>query len=380
MGSRLKNNNPPEHINKQRPTMAMATTRLNFKTLNQKNFSLALDETCITVEDLICKMEDTFGRENLYKLIFAGKLLKEEKNLSDYNLNNKIPIIVMITKSQIKSDSPKPTGISEELDLDSANFKRTRTVTEDSGIEEDFNSDHFVLESELNSVIEIIKSCDYLSQPTQAASLTRQEIIVNIEGYCEEMEAEEDFREMLTDYLDKIEAAQFNKAQVMALLEDLQDIYDEPRDKTEKRDNRMSDFETVHSDCFNDTDDEVLENDLESKLGRLLDMGFGREDSEAALETANNNLTAAVEILMPSSRTPDSANLAKMTNPLSFLRDIEEFQFLRYQVLHDPNLLQPLLISFGQSHPDIMKVINQNKDIFISMIYEQTGAKTHGRH
>merc|ERR1711936_588549 len=107
--------------------IAMATTKLNFKTLDQKNFSLSLDSTCVTVEDLICKMKDTFGRENLYKLIFAGKLLKEEKNLSDYDLNNKIPIIVMITKSQIKPDSHKPTGSSEELDLDSANFKRTRT-------------------------------------------------------------------------------------------------------------------------------------------------------------------------------------------------------------------------------------------------------------
>ena len=264
--------------------------------------------------------------------------------------------------------------------MDSANFKRTRTVTEDSGIEEDFNSDHFVLESELNSVIEIIKSCDYLTQPSQAASLTRQEIMVNIEAYCEDMEAEEDFKEMLIDNIDKIEAAQFNKVQVMAMLEDLQDIYDEPRDKTEKRDNRMSDYETEKSDYFHDTDEEMEENENESKLGRLLDMGFSREDSERALETAHNNLTAAVEILMPSSRTQDSVNLAKMNNPLSFLRDIEEFQFLRYQVLHDPKLLQPLLISFGQSHPDIMKVINQNKDIFISMIYEQTGAKTHGRH
>ena len=64
----------------------MATTKLNFKTLDQKNFSLALDSTCITVEDLICKMEDTFGRENLYKLICAGKLLKEEKRISERNL------------------------------------------------------------------------------------------------------------------------------------------------------------------------------------------------------------------------------------------------------------------------------------------------------
>jgi len=361
--------------------IAMATTKLNFKTLDQKNFSLALDSTCITVEDLICKMEDTFGRENLYKLICAGKLLKEEKNLTDYNLNSKIPIIVMITKSpQLKPESPKSAGTSQALDLDAANFKRTRTVTEDSGIEEDFNTDHFVLESELCSVIEIIKSCDYLCQPTQQASLDREEIVLNINNYCEDLDADEDFKEMLKDYFAKIEAAHFNKPQLMAMLEDLQDIYNEPRDKIEKKDNRMTDFETDQPEYFSDTDDEDQEKELESKLDRLLDMGFSREDSEKALETANNNVSAAVEILMPSTRAEDSLSLSRISNPLSFLRDIEEFQFLRYQVLHDPALLQPLLISFGQSHPDIMKVINQNKDIFISMIYEQTGARTHGRH
>ena len=96
----------------------MATTKLNFKTLDQKNFSLALDSTCITVEDLICQMEDTFGRENLYKLICAGKLLKEEKNLTDYNLNSKIPIIVMITKSpQLKPESPKSAGNDNFINL-----------------------------------------------------------------------------------------------------------------------------------------------------------------------------------------------------------------------------------------------------------------------
>ena len=98
--------------------MTGTTTKLNFKTLNQKNFSMNLDETCTTVEDLICKMEDTFGRENLYKLIFAGKLLKEEKTLSEYNLNSKIPIIVMITKSpQVKTEGPKTAGRSLLLRL-----------------------------------------------------------------------------------------------------------------------------------------------------------------------------------------------------------------------------------------------------------------------
>ena len=77
----------------------MAGMKLNFKTLDQRNFSLTLEPQCKTVEDLICQIEDNFGRENLYKLIFAGKLLKEEHNLDDYKLNSKVPIIVMITKS-----------------------------------------------------------------------------------------------------------------------------------------------------------------------------------------------------------------------------------------------------------------------------------------
>ena len=270
---------------------------------------------------------------------------------------------------------------SDKLDLDSANFKRTRTVTEDSGIEEDFNSDHFVLQSEFTSVVEIIKSCDYLNlnrnNPLDEAILDKDEILVNIDNYCEEMETDEDFKEMLTEYFDQIQAAQFNKPQLMAMLEDLQDIYEEPREKNEKKDNRLAEVED-ESEYFTESEEEERERELEAKVERLLDMGFSREDSERALETAGNNLSAAVELLMPSNSPAPSKPASQ--NPLSFLRDIEEFQFLRYQVLHDPSLLQPLLISFGQSHPDIMKEINENKDVFISMLYEQTGAKMHGRH
>ena len=272
---------------------------------------------------------------------------------------------------------------SDKLDLESANFKRTRTVTEDSGIEEDFNSDHFVLQSEFSSVVEIIKSCDYLTlshnNPSHEAILGKDEILLNMENYCEEMETDEEFKEMLTEFLDQITAAQFNKAQLVAMLEDLQDIYDEPREKTEKKDNRMAEVEE-ESEYFTESVEEEKQKELEAKLERLLDMGFSREDSERALVTAKNNVSAAVEILMPSSRPASSSKQSGVSNPLAFLRDIDEFQFLRYQVLHDPSLLQPLLISFGQSHPDIMKEINENKDIFISMLYEQTGAKMQGRH
>ena len=36
--------------------------KLNFKTLDQRNFSLTLDQKCKTVEDLICQIEAELGR------------------------------------------------------------------------------------------------------------------------------------------------------------------------------------------------------------------------------------------------------------------------------------------------------------------------------
>jgi len=350
--------------------------KLNFKTLDQKNFSLSLDPNCKTVEDLICRIEDTFGRENLYKLIFAGKLLKEEHQLSDYKLSSKIPIIVMITKSpqQHSLVSQETSVATEKNEMDSVNFKRVRTITEDSGIEEDINNDHFVTNAEFDSVIDIIHSCQYLTNSDYDVPLTKDQTVSAIDKYCSESDPEEDFREVLDRNMEKILDCRFNKAQLMALLEDVQDIFDEPRSKHEKEEKPeeiadISDFE-----------DEDEEEEIKGKLERLTDMGFSRESAEAALTSANNNVTVAVELLMPSSSSAPTTLSASKSNPLAFLRDIEEFQFLRYQVLHDPNLLQPLLISFGQSHPGIMKTINENKDIFISMLYEQTGAKLHGRH
>lgn len=93
----------------------MSTIKVNFKTLDQRNFSLILDERCRTVEDLICKIEDTLGRDNLYKLIFSGKLLKEEQLLKDYSLNSRIPIIVMATKSPNQENTNSKNKQGKEL-------------------------------------------------------------------------------------------------------------------------------------------------------------------------------------------------------------------------------------------------------------------------
>ena len=210
-------------------------------------------------------------------------------------------------------------------------------MTEDSGIEEDIVDDHFITDTELDSVIEIILSCPYLTEDT-GEPLTEPELVRAIDKYCVDTEVDVDFWDILTLNKDKIVSAGLNKSQLMALLEDARDIFEEPRHKNSSMDKKTEeDFDRDMSD-------------------------FDDEDIS--------------EVSDPVQERPDSPS----NKSLDFLRDIEEFQFLRYQVLHDPLLLQPLLLSFSQSHPGIMKIINENKETFIRMLYEQTGAKLTGRH
>ena len=232
---------------------------------------------------------------------------------------------------------PESTGSSSRRSsLEPACFKRVRTVTEDSGIEEDLAEDHFITDTELDSVIEIILSCPYLTQDS-GEPLTEPELVRTIDKYCVDTEVDVDFWDILTQNTAKIVSAGLNKSQLMALLEDARDIFEEPR--------------TRHSA------DKKCEEDIDRDLSDF-------EDEDVP------------EVTDPVQERPDSPS----NKSLDFLRDIEEFQFLRYQVLHDPLLLQPLLLSFSQTHPGIMKIINENKETFIRMLYEQTGAKLTGRH
>ena len=128
-----------------------------------------------------------------------------------------------------------------------------------------------------------------------------------------------------------------------ALLEDVQSIFEEPRQSIENK------------DCCSLT---------------LNDADFSYEDSDTNVQITEREIPTVSQRLTTTGKS----------NPLSFLRDVDEFQFLRYLVLQDPSQLRPLLLSFGQSHPEITKLINENKDVFVNMLHEQTGAKLSGRH
>ena len=105
--------------------------KLFFKTIDKyEPFSVEVDMEEF-VKDLIDNLKDVLGREHNYTLVYAGKILKKENMLNEYNLVNTIPIIVMETKkvesNELKEYQRAGGNVDMYCDLKSTNptcFKR----------------------------------------------------------------------------------------------------------------------------------------------------------------------------------------------------------------------------------------------------------------
>merc|ERR1711977_1788 len=67
---------------------------------------------------------------------------------------------------------------------------------------------------------------------------------------------------------------------------------------------------------------------------------------------------------------PSESTGGSNENPLAFLRNQEEFQQMKRLLQQNPNMLSALLQHIGQSNPDLLNIISQNRDAFIRMVNE----------
>merc|ERR1712126_487236 len=74
---------------------------LTFKTLDHKIFKYEVSEED-TVDDIKARIEEDFGQENIYKLIYSGKILRDDQQLKSYKINEKQFVVLMITKPHKK--------------------------------------------------------------------------------------------------------------------------------------------------------------------------------------------------------------------------------------------------------------------------------------
>ena len=304
--------------------------KVTFKTLDQRSFELEVgsDEG---VEDLICKMEDKLGQENLYRLIYAGKMMHEGEMVSDYKMTGKLPVVVMVTKLE---NFRRQEREAEE----GPKAKRVRTESEDSGFGDD-EGDHFVTDREFSIALEVVMTCQHFRRPSELVSVEDMEQMVQ-----EMFPEEEEVRKIISSRLEQVEEVAPTREQFKAFALDIQSMYQEGRvlPPIVESDRR----EDVHNNHMEEDDEDEEEEVglMERNLRTMIGMGFAKEDAEEALNRSSGSLQVALDLLLPRDCAATPPPLPTTPNPLAFLRDVPEFQYLRVVVMQQPDLLQPLLL------------------------------------
>ena len=174
------------------------------------------------VRNIIKKLKDCWGEEKTYKLIYAGKVLRESSLLSDYGVSGTLPIIVLVTGSKNVAKKTNAKNSNSELQQtfkhDEADKQRSRRLALARQREEIRKPPTLTLtDAEFSSSLQLIMRCNYLFQE-DVTKISRDDMIsaVNKRFTGDPPDPEEDqAKDLILSKLDEVldagpNAAQFN--------------------------------------------------------------------------------------------------------------------------------------------------------------------------
>ena len=294
--------------------------KLTFKTLQQQTFSIEMDAEK-TVLDLKQRVEEEKGKDKFpvkeMKLIYAGKILADEKPLSEYNIDEKTGfIVVMITKS--KSTPAPPSSGTAATSQSSATASTPASDKDDEKKEDTSTSESSTTSSTTTTTTSSSMTTSTTPATTGPPSVATAESTLVTGTQYEEM-------------VTAITSMGYERDQVVRAL-------------------RAS---------FNNPDRAV----------EYLISGIPSVQDESAPADQGSGTT-----------TPASGGNTG-DNPLAFLQNQPQFALIRQAVQQNPALLPTLLQELGQSNPQLLQYITQHQEEFINLLNQPvegggTGAGT----
>ncbi|XP_035230210.1 UV excision repair protein RAD23 homolog B-like isoform X2 [Stegodyphus dumicola] len=295
---------------------------ITLKTLKQQTFKIEVEES-ESVRTFKEKIEAHKGNEfpaNCQKLIYAGKILSDDTKISDYDIDEKKFVVIMVTKPQNSpheesSSESAPTAAQAATNVTSQTPSKPAAVQET--VEKPSDDKSSVADSKSESKSETTESADDKSE----TSLTS----VNVEGL--DISAAESTLVLGEDYARMV-------SQIAEMGYEREDV------------------ERALRASFNNPDRAV-----EYLLTGVLPAEHEpQSESPPAPNTQSSNNS--------------SVTAGSDSEPLSFLRNQPQFQQMRQVIQQNPQLLNAVLQQIGQNNPQLLQLISQNQEAFVRMLNE----------
>lgn len=277
---------------------------ITLKNLQQQTFQVDIDPTQ-TIKQLKERIQAEKGKDypaENQKLIYAGKILTDDSTISDYNIDEKKFIVVMVSKPKgapVPHSGPSdPTAAAASSPTPTSPANTTTTTAQNSTVQ----------------------------QPQQPTG----DIDISNTGA----------------------GATSNITEAESAL--------------------------------------LMGEDYAAMVNNIMDMGYERDQVEAALRASYNNPDRAVEYLingLPANTDNEpaaspvgtgSAAPSEGDEPLAFLRTQPQFQQMRSVVQQSPELLDAVLQQIRQTNPALLQLISQNQEAFVRMLNEPAAGSQGG--
>lgn len=281
---------------------------VTFKTLQQQSFKIEIEESA-TVADLKNKLEtekgkDAYPKSNV-RLIYAGKILNDDQPLSEYNIDEKGFVVVMVTK-------PKPPPAAAPSQPVTTPQPTAATATESTARSADASKPEST-DAAKPTVTEETESTTTSTVSTSAPSSSAEQVLSTAEStLVTGSEYENMVEEICVMGFDREQVgralrASFNNPDraVEYLMTGIPDLPAEPEEQGEQPQQQEE----------------------------------GGEEAPASGESG-----------------------------LEFLRRLPQFISMRRMVQQNPQSLPVLLQQLGQENPQLLQIISQHQEEFISML------------
>jgi len=291
---------------------------ITFKTLEQKTFKIEIDET-EKVKALKEKIAQERGGESFpvagQKLIYSGKILDDDKLISECNIDPvKNFVVVMVVKQKPKAtDKPKESETTTSQ-TSSSSASSSASATSSTSSTNTESSETSTTPMAVDTTTQPSNTTPSATTTTAATTATSQDTT----GFAESALLT---GSSLESSITELMSLGYSREQVMRAL------------------NRS----------FHNAD-RAAEYLLSGNIPDAPDDG---EDDAATTPAVAN--------------TPASAVSA---GDLSFLRNLPQFQLMRQQVQAHPESLPQLLQEIGRSNPELLSVISQHQEAFIALLNE----------